>query len=151
MGKTPPSTNMADKISLPDEASACLSVLQGLFVMPLPHLFQTQAQEEPCASRSPRLLTATRLAERDNALATDDICEGHTNYCGGMTAVQIISNVCPPLRGMSRRGIYTLAFFFFFFYEIDVINPKIQIKHVNILFRVPTIRENLEILGTFKV
>ncbi len=72
MGKTLSSTDMADKISLPDEASACLSVLQGLFVMPLPHLSQTQAQEEPCASRSPRLLTATRLAEHDNALATDE-------------------------------------------------------------------------------
>lgn len=105
MEKTPSFTAMAGKISLPDEASASLTVLQGLFVMPLPHLSQTQAQGEPCASRSPRLLTATRLAERDNALATDDICEGHTNYCGGLTAVQIISNVYPPLRGMCRGKI----------------------------------------------
>jgi len=99
--KTPSFTAMADKISLPDEASASLTVLQGLFVMPLPHLSQTQAQGEPCASRSPRLLKATRLAERDNALATDDICEGHTNYCGGLTDCST-NHICPPLRGMCK-------------------------------------------------
>lgn len=105
MEKTPSFTAMADKISLPDEASASLAVLQGLFVMPLPHLSQTQAQEEPCASRSPRLLTATRLAERDNALATDDICEGHTNYCGGLTAVQIISSLSSTQRNVQERNL----------------------------------------------
>lgn len=78
VGKTLHSAT-ADKFSLPDEAPAWLSRLQGLFVMPLPHLSQTQAQADPCASRSPRLLAATRLAERDNALATDNICESHTN------------------------------------------------------------------------
>ncbi len=101
----PPPTWLTNSLSLMRPLLASQCSRQGLFVMPLPHLFQTQAQEEPCASHSPRLLTATRLAEHDNALATDDICEGHTNYCGGMTAVQIISNVCPLLGGMCRRGI----------------------------------------------
>lgn len=53
MGKTLHSAT-ADRFSLPDEAPAWLSGLQGLFVMPLPHLSQTQAQADPCASRSPR-------------------------------------------------------------------------------------------------
>lgn len=40
MGKTLHSAT-ADKFSLPDEAPAWVSRLQGLFVMPLPHLYQT--------------------------------------------------------------------------------------------------------------
>lgn len=70
-----------------NEACAFLSELQGLFDMVC--LSGPQNAEAARLLSSPRLLTATRLAERDNALVTEAGCEGHTNYSRGVIAVQM--------------------------------------------------------------